>query len=216
MSTWGAWGASQAEIPVREMALGARACGVLELRRPGPVACDLAHQPMRRLFEIVGHLHGERPAGLELGDERRQQRLVIRNPLQHRIGEDHVERRLRAPFGECRRPRKRCREDACAPLRSCRAKNRGRRSARPGSARAGLRSNCPGRSRCRRRWTMSAFGIRATRSRTGRVRSCSNLTYWAADQVIAGDSMRAGRLHATRCLMAQATRRPCLRRRLGA
>src|SRR3984957_9243080 len=53
-------------------------------------------------------------------------------------------------------------------------------------------------------WTMWAFGIRATRSWTGRVRSCSNLTYWAADQVIAGASMRAGRLHATRCLMTQA------------
>ena len=68
--------------------------------------------------------------------------------------------------------------------RSCRANCRRRRSEPQGSARAGLRSNCPGRSRCRRRARRRYWGCAATRSRTGLVRSSSNLTYWAADQDI--------------------------------
>ena len=91
-------GAKQAEIPVREMALGAGARGALELRRPRPLTCDLAHQPMRRLIEIVWHLHRQRPARAEFRHQRREQRLVVRNPLQNSVREDHVERLLRTPF----------------------------------------------------------------------------------------------------------------------
>jgi hypothetical protein len=96
-------GAQQLEIPARGMPFGARRGGVLKLRRPRPVACDLAHQPMRGLIQIVGHLHRERAARTEFGNQRRQERLVIRDPLQHGVGEDHVGRRLRKPIANIRR-----------------------------------------------------------------------------------------------------------------
>ena len=62
-------------------------------------------------------------------------------------------------------------------------------------------------------WTIPAFGIRATRSWTGRVRSCSNLTYWAADQVIAGVSHDGEPLSCDASPDGARMRRPCLRRR---
>ena len=194
-------GAQQAEIPVRKMPLGSRRCRVLELRRPRPVACDLAHEPMRRLIEIVRHLRGERSARLELGDERRKQRLVIRNPLQHGISEDHVERLFRA-IGECRRPRKRCREDACAPPRSC----RGGIEADDARLRVALAQDV-GRIARAAANVGGGLDVRERNSRHevahGPRPLVFNLTYWAADQVICRRPRRR-RLHATPSVMAQA------------
>ena len=143
-------GAQQAEIPVREMPLGARASASLSFAAQGP---SLATSPISRCdgsSRLSGICTASAPPGLELVDERREERLVVRNPLQHGIGEDHVER-LFGRHSRMSATSKASREDACAPLRSCRGKNRGRRCAPADSTRARLRSNCPDRSRCRRR-----------------------------------------------------------------
>ncbi len=52
------------------------------------------------------------------------------------------------------------------------------------SARPAPRWNCPARSRCRPRARLAGGNRAARRSRTGRVRSSSNCTYWLADHVI--------------------------------
>ena len=78
---------------------------------------------MRWLVEIVGDLYGERAAQTEFRHQRREERFVVRNPLQHRIGEDHIERRFRAPFANVGDLEGNESEDACAPPGSCRGRS---------------------------------------------------------------------------------------------
>ncbi|MNE66113.1 hypothetical protein D3C80_1616450 [compost metagenome] len=42
------------------------------------------------LLEVVRHLDRQAATGRELGHQRWQQRGVVRQPLEHRVGEDHI------------------------------------------------------------------------------------------------------------------------------
>ena len=127
-------------------------------RRPASFAAhgaarrDLAHQAMRRLVEIVRHLRRERAARLELADQRREQRLVARESIAARRWRGS---RRAAPSGasrECRATSKAMsgRRLRAASIMSAELSTPTMRALRIALAQR-LRSNCPDRSRCRRR-----------------------------------------------------------------
>ena len=60
----------------------------------------LAHQPVRRLVQVVGHLHGQHAARRQRRQQARQQPLVVAHPLQRGIGIGQVHRLGRRPFGD--------------------------------------------------------------------------------------------------------------------
>ena len=82
------------------MARRPRLGGAGELPGPGSVRRRRAHQDVHRLVEVVGHLHRQRPARRELRQEPRQERGMVGQPLQHRVGEDEVEGPGRLPGGD--------------------------------------------------------------------------------------------------------------------
>ena len=58
---------------------------------------QVAQQGVGRLAEVVGHLESEDTAGPEPGRDARQQLEMRRDPLQHRVGDDHVDRFVGLP-----------------------------------------------------------------------------------------------------------------------
>lgn len=74
------------------VAVGCRSCRLDELIGPNVASCYLAYCQMHSFAEIIRELYGEAPTGRELSDERRKDRLMVRNPLECRTREDHIER----------------------------------------------------------------------------------------------------------------------------
>ena len=118
--------------------------------RASGVGGGLAHQPVGRLVEVVGHLHREAAARREPGHQRREEGLVVGQPLQQALarmtsnGPGSAQAAMSASLEA----------DAGQPARgrppACRASCRCRGCRRRGSARRGVRWSCPDRSRDRR------------------------------------------------------------------
>ena len=185
---------SAAQQPPRTRRASRRAArgiaGVADPRPPtAPSAADLAHQPVRRLVEVVGHLHREAAARRQPArGARGRSVVVVGQPLQHGVGEDHVERRRRLAQAamsarlEARRPAAARAPAAIMSRRAVEADDA--RPARTARRRA-ARSSCPGRSRGRPRCRPGRSAPGRGARRKARVRSSSNRRYSAADQSIA-------------------------------
>jgi hypothetical protein len=65
-----------------------------------PLAADLDREGVGDVIEVGGYLHRELAARDEHRLQPCEQRGMIANPLQRRVGEDDVERRIRLPFAD--------------------------------------------------------------------------------------------------------------------
>lgn len=179
--------AQQFVIPSRRLDAHARSIGGRQLRAPGLLAGDFAHQDLRRLIQIVGHLDGQATAGRQPRDERGKQLRMVGHPWQHGIGENQI-RGFRPPriaghpgpdIGDLEtnvgKPRAGCRDhvsDVSKPMMRASGKRAAMSSVEfPGPHPTSIAtSTAPG-------------GTAARRSRAGRVRSSSNAVYCFADQL---------------------------------
>lgn len=59
-----------------------------------------ARQPVGRFFQVVRRLHGQAATGCQVADEARVKLLVVGQPLQRGIGQDHVLRLVGLPGGD--------------------------------------------------------------------------------------------------------------------
>ena len=87
-----ATGSQQPVIPVGTGHAGSFGRGGGKLAGPWPVDGYLAHEAVCRLIQVVRHLYGKTTAWGEFHHQRRKQCVMPSDPLQDRIGEDHIER----------------------------------------------------------------------------------------------------------------------------
>ena len=77
--------------------------GILAVQTPDNMeepAHRLARQAVRRLFHVVGRLHGQDAALGQLADQTGVERRVVGHPLQRRVRQDHVVLLRRVPGGD--------------------------------------------------------------------------------------------------------------------
>ncbi len=94
-------GARAQQIPVllRRQQIARRA-DALQMRRPRTRRCHHRLQGAQRLGVHRRHLHRQTPARRQRRHHAREQRRVIADPVQRRVGEDKIRRRRRRPSGE--------------------------------------------------------------------------------------------------------------------
>ena len=151
-------------------------------RAPAAEPASSRSDRVARLVEVAGHLERQPAAVGQETRPARQHVQVIRHPLQHRVGDDHVHPAVRLPVPDVAEreaePPAVGRQRPRAP-RSSRPSSRSRGPARPATGRPASAVSVPGPQPRSTTTAGASAATRPTRSKNGRDRSSAKRRYCA-------------------------------------